>query len=49
MRQVGQGPAAARGADELRPALSLYMRWVDAWARALLRHIAHDLGGPACR
>jgi len=45
--QVGQGPYAREGADQLSPAVSLYMRWVDAWARALLRHIAHDVGASA--
>ena len=42
--QVGMGPFAAVATDGLSPAVSLYMRWIDAWARALLRHIAHDLG-----
>ena len=44
--QVEKGPAAAAGLLELSAKLSLYMRWVDAWARAMLRHIAHDVGAP---
>ena len=44
--QVEKGPAAAAGLLELSAKLSLYMRWVDAWARAMMRHIAHDVGAP---